>query len=46
MYFGGSPRFEEATRTTIVQFKYSIADKDDNFGCSRVFTQPSCRVAR
>ena len=35
MYFGGGPCFEEATRTTIVQFKYSIADKDNNFRASK-----------
>ena len=35
MYFGGNPTFEEATRTTIAQFKYSIADKEHCFRASK-----------
>lgn len=31
MYFGGDPNFEQAARTTIAQFKYSIAHKDKDF---------------
>lgn len=31
MYFGGNPNFEQAKRTTIAQFKYSIAYKDEDF---------------
>jgi hypothetical protein len=31
MYFGGSPNFKQAARTTFAQFKYSIADKDKDF---------------
>ena len=31
LYFGGSPTFELAARTTIAQFKYSIASKDKDF---------------
>ena len=31
LYFGGRPTFEQATRTTFVQFKYSIADQEKNF---------------
>ncbi len=31
MYFGGSPNFEQAARTTFAQFKYSIANKDKDF---------------
>ena len=34
MYFGGIPNFREASRTTIAQFKYSIANQDTNFRAS------------
>ena len=34
MYFGKNPNFEESARTTFAQFKYSIADKDNNFRAS------------
>ena len=30
-YFGGGHTFEQASRTTIAQFKYSIADKDKDY---------------
>ena len=34
MYFGDNPTFEESTKTTLAQFKYSITDKDKNFRAS------------
>ena len=34
MYFGGNPNFGEAAKTTLAQFKYSIADEDKNFRAS------------
>lgn len=34
LYYGGRPTFEEASRTTIAQFKYSVADKDKDFRAS------------
>ncbi|MGE4157689.1 MAG: transcriptional regulator [Planctomycetota bacterium] len=30
-YFGGNPEFKQANKTTIVQFKYSIASEDKEF---------------
>jgi len=33
-YYGGHPTFEDATRTTFAQFKYSIADQKKNFRAS------------
>ena len=35
MYFGGNPNFEEAAKTTLTQFKYSISDKDKDFRVSK-----------
>lgn len=34
MYFGGPPSFDQASRITFAQFKYSIADKDKDFRAS------------
>lgn len=34
IYHGGNPNFEQAARTSIVQFKYSIANKDTDFRAS------------
>ena len=34
MYFGGNPNFGEAAKTTLAQFKYSIANEDKNFRAS------------
>lgn len=34
LYFGAVPSFEQGARKTIVQFKYSIADKDKDFRAS------------
>ena len=34
MYFGGNPNFGEAAKTTLAQFKYSIAGKDKDFRAS------------
>jgi hypothetical protein len=33
-YYGGPPTFEDAARTTIAQFKYSIADQNKDFRAS------------
>ena len=33
-YFGGNPTFEDAVRTTVAQFKYSIADQNESFRAS------------
>lgn len=33
-YYGGHPTFEDAARTTIAQFKYSIADQNKGFRAS------------
>ena len=33
-YFGGNPTFEDAVRTTVAQFKYSIADQNASFRAS------------
>jgi hypothetical protein len=33
-YFDGPPNFKDAARTTIAQFKYSIADQDKDFRAS------------
>ena len=35
MYFHGNPNFEDAAKTTIAQFKYSITDKDADFRASK-----------
>ncbi len=35
MYFGGNPNFEQAARVTFAQFKYSIADKDEDFRATK-----------
>ena len=34
MYFGGNPNFEKAAKTTLAQFKYSIAGKDKDYRAS------------
>ena len=34
LYFGGRPTFEQSARTTFAQFKYSIADADEDFRAS------------
>jgi hypothetical protein len=34
LYFGGLPSFEQSSRTSIAQFKYSIADKENDFRAS------------
>ena len=34
-YYGGNPTFEDATRTTFAQCKYSIADQNKDFRASR-----------
>ena len=34
VYYGSRPNFERASRTSIVQFKYSIADKNSDFRAS------------
>ncbi|MCK4394018.1 NACHT domain-containing protein [Candidatus Bipolaricaulota bacterium] len=34
LYYGGRPTFEEASRTSIAQFKYSVADNDKGFRAS------------
>jgi hypothetical protein len=33
-YYGGRPNFKEAARTTFAQFKYSIADQNEDFRAS------------
>ncbi len=35
LYYGGVPTFEQAARTRIVQFKYSIADRNTGFRASQ-----------
>ena len=35
LYYGGEPTFEQSSRTSIAQFKYSVADKDKDFRASR-----------
>lgn len=35
LYFGGGYTFEQAARTTVAQFKYSIADRDNDFRASK-----------
>lgn len=34
-YYGGRPNFEDAARTTLAQFKYSIADQNKDFRASQ-----------
>ena len=34
LYYGNNPTFDEATRTIVTQFKYSIASKDRDFRAS------------
>ena len=34
LYYGGQPTFEEASRTSIAQFKYSVSNKDKDFRAS------------